>query len=141
MIDYKMVMGGVLATFGAEAIGKGTRYLYEESGLKDSFLGSTIDSFTQNERVRQAVSGVAEEAIRQKLVPDYGATPQMGGISLDKGKVRTIGTTPDFDQFVIGEIASGDVVRPTLGQKRTIANPAIPLKLGALKRGQIESAR
>tara|TARA_R100001510_G_C7628524_1_gene187894 strand:+ start:738 stop:1244 length:507 start_codon:yes stop_codon:yes gene_type:complete len=168
MIDYKMVMGGVLATFGAEAIGKGVRYLYEESGLKDSFLGSTIDSFSQNERVRQAVSGVAEEAIRQKLVPDYGATPQMGGISLDKGKVRTIGTTQDFDpfsqgdnllytgktgriadamqktgvkQFVIGEIASGDVVRPTLGQKRTIANPAIPLKLGALKRGQIESAR
>lgn len=168
MIDYKIVMGGIAATYGAELLGKGARYLYEESGLKDSFLGSTIDTFSQNERVRQAVSGVAEAAIKERLVPNYGQAPQLDRISIDKGKVRSIGTTPDFDpfsqgqnllyrgntgriddamqktgvkQFLMGEITSGEVVRPTVGLKRTIMQPAQSLKLANLKRGQIEGAK
>mgnify|MGYP003120119671 CR=1 FL=1 len=167
MIDLKTAMGIGLATFGSDYIRKGASYLYQESGLKDSFLGTTIDRFTSNETLSRAVTGIAEQAIKSGISPDFTKVPTESGVNLNLGKVSKIGTTPDFDpftpksnllftgkngavekalsrtgvqEFAMREVGSGNVVK-SLGYGRKIRTPTKTLSIGPLKKGQIESAR
>lgn len=166
MINMKLIMGGALASFGADYIGDTVSDLYKGSSLQ-SFINDDLGlgSVFQNDRIDKAIKGVAKTAIEQGIVPDYGATPTTEKIN---PKLSPIGSTGDFQpfsqgqnllyrgtqgaidkaltktgvrQFVIGHVSASKVVNPRIQMKRTIGTQGTPLKLAALKRGQIEGAR